>query len=278
MSTHFGLDFSNQRMPVLSVHGLLTILFDLFILWVLLYFGLGSWENALLLLKYNSPLSWLILTVVVFLILFRSDWRADLPIVTAGYLLGYWGEWWGTTRGVWTYWNGATPPNYLPPLWGIGLLTVYRLAGFIYPVLKKGSHKWLDWGMAACFVIFPLLTFPGSWSLLSAVDWHGRLDAHFLAGLIAAVVLVLYRFDLAKVFALYLCGIILGGIYEYLGTRMGEWSYITGEVPPLWIAPLWGMAAAAMIGLASLMHLFVTKITRVLKSSWRLWFGQKAAG
>jgi hypothetical protein len=66
--------------------------------------------------------------------------------------------------------------------------------------------------------------------------------------------LILYRFDLCRVFSLFLCGTVLGGLYEYLGTSMGEWAYVTGETPPIWIAPLWGLAAAAMTSLAALLQ------------------------
>jgi hypothetical protein len=104
-----------------------TLLADLFFLWVIVRYAMGGWQLGLYLLTRNGIIPWLILAGVLFLLLYRSDYRTDLPIFVAAVALGYWGEWWGTTRGLWTYWNGQTPPSYLPPLWGIGLLTVYRL-------------------------------------------------------------------------------------------------------------------------------------------------------
>jgi hypothetical protein len=87
------------------------------------------------------------------------------------------------------------------------------------------------------------------------VDWRDRLDYHFLAGLLVAAALICFRFDLRRVFVLYVCGTLLGGLYEFLGTTWGEWAYITGETPPLWIAPLWGLASVAMVRLAQLLSL-----------------------
>jgi hypothetical protein len=237
----------------------LTLLADLFFVWVLVHFGMGSLENGLALLVYFGPWSWLVLGLVVFLLLWRSNWRSDLPLFLAGWGLGYWGEWWGTTRGVWAYWNGAMPPDYLPPLWGLGLLTVYRLAGLLGPALDRPLLAWARRLMALSFVALPLLALLLQLPLLRAVDWRGRLDLHFLAGLLAGAALIAYRFDLRRAFALYLCGMLLGGLYETLGTQMGEWAYITGEQPPLWIVPLWGLAAVAMTSLAEILRVCVRK-------------------
>ncbi len=47
------------------------------------------------------------------------------------------------------------------------------------------------------------------------------------------------RADLATITA----GIVGGAIIEVWGTRAGLWYYYTGERPPLWILPAWGMSA-----------------------------------
>ena len=236
-----------------------TILADLFFLWALLHYGLGDLESAWLLIVGFSPLSWIILGLVLFLLLYRSDFRSDLPLFAAGWALGYWGEWWGTTRGVWWYWNGARPPDYLPPLWGLGVLTVYRLGLLLATRLPEELPAWVRWGMLGSFVALPVVALGRSWGLLAAVDWRGRLDIHFFAGILAAAILLRYHFELRRDFCLYLGGTLLGGMYEYFGTAFGEWTYITGEVPPLWIAPLWGLAAAAMFKLALLLRLGLEK-------------------
>ena len=46
---------------------------------------------------------------------------------------------------------------------------------------------------------------------------------------------------------------LLGGAYEWIGTSIREWTYITREAPPLWIIPLWGLACVAMVKLAQLL-------------------------
>ena len=229
---------------------LLTLLADLFFLWVIYHYAMGGAETAFYLLAHFGLLPWLLLAMVLFFLLYRSDYRTDLPLFAAGLALGYWGEWWGTTRGVWTYWNGAAPPDYLPPLWGIGLLTVYRLSGFFWPVLERPLPRWLGWLIGASFPLLPLLAFTWSGPRLAAVEWQGRLDGHFFVGLAVGIGLVLWRFDLRRAFPLYICGMLLGGLYEYLGTSSREWTYITGEIPPIWIIPLWGLAAVAMDKLA----------------------------
>ena len=234
----------------------LTCISDLGLLLALYHYGLGGWQNTLLLFSQYGWLPWLVLLIVLFLLVYRSDYRYDLPLFAAGLALGYWGEWWGTTRGVWAYWNGATPPDYLPPLWGLGLLTVYRLSRLLMPILDrlfpKPVSRTARLAMLGCFIGLPLLAFANSWPLLASVDWRGRLDTHFAAGLLAAILLLISGFDWQETFLLYLCGTLLGGAYEYLGTSWGEWAYITKEIPPLWIAPLWGYAAVAMVQLARL--------------------------
>lgn len=233
-----------------TVHTTLTLASNLILLAVLLHYGLGGWQSAVYLVSAFAPSSWLILGMVLFLLLFRSDYRSDVPLFAAGLALGYWGEWWGTTRGVWTYWNGATPPDYLPPLWGIGLITVYRLSHLLKPVPVERISRPLRAGLMSSFVLLPAITIAASWPRLIAVDWSRRLDGHFLAGCIVAAFLISYRFNLGEDFSIYLCGTALGWVYEYLGTSFGEWAYITAETPPLWIAPLWGLAAVAMCRLA----------------------------
>lgn len=247
----------------------LTLLADLFFLWVLLHFGMGGVESAYLLLTEFGALPWLILGAVVGLMLYRSDYRDDLPLFAAGLALGYWGEWWGTTRGVWAYWNGATPPLYLPPLWGIGLLTVYRLSALLAPQREQPASLWSQRLMQAGLLLIPPAALARSLPLLAQVDWRGRLDAHFIAGLLVAAALISYRFDLRQVFAIFVCGTLLGGFYEYLGTTWGEWAYITGENPPLWIAPLWGLASVAMVRLAQLMRQGLSATWRLLRQLWR---------
>jgi hypothetical protein len=242
----------------------LTLCADLFFVWALIHFGLGGTAGLRQLLAYAGLPGWGVLGAVLFLLLFRSDYRSDLPLFAAGVLLGYWGEWWGTTRGVWAYWNGATPPTYLPPLWGIGLLTVFRLSGLAAPLLQR-RPAWAEVGMKASLAALPVLGFALSWRRLAGVDWTGRLDLQLAAGVLAAGVLILVKFNLRRAFTLYLCGMLLGGLYETLGTRFGEWRYITGETPPLWILPLWGLACVAMANLAQILRDLLGRFAGILR-------------
>ncbi len=255
-----------------------TLLVNLFFLWVIFRYALGGWETAQILLTQIGFPAWIALAVVCALVLYRSDYRADVPLFIAAFALGYWGEWWGATRGVWTYWNHATPPDYLPPLWAIGLLTVTHLRALLIDVSLRAKRSNLPDNhkiassrkpllamtrtrafKAASFVALPALAFAYSAPRLAAVDWSSRLDANFFAGSVAGIALLLYRLDIDEAFGLYVCGMILGGTYEWLGTWMHEWTYITREVPPLWIIPLWGLACVAMVKLSRLMRLPLQK-------------------
>ncbi|MBI5303294.1 MAG: hypothetical protein HY868_14260 [Chloroflexi bacterium] len=243
---------------------ILTFLARLFFLWIIYQYALGGWENARIIFDYIGLSAWLALFTVIALVLYQSDWRADVPLFVAAYALGYWGEWWGTTRGVWTYSNGQTPPDYLPPLWAIGLLTVTHLRALIMGrgltqtnADKNNLSAFVRVNprpmfMLASFIALPVLTFAISAPKLTAVDWSGRLDAMLAAGILVGSALIAYRFNLDEAFELYLCGMLLGGTYEWLGTTMREWTYITGEAPPLWIIPLWGLACIAMLKLSRL--------------------------
>jgi len=183
-----------KRIPVSWQNRLLTLLSDLLLLWILLHFGMGGLPGARVLLPFFGLPGWALLALVVFLLLYRSDYRSDLPLFAAGLALGYWGEWWGTTRGVWTYWNGATPPDYLPPLWGLGLVTAFRLSGFWQGWLERAfarpPARWLSRCLAASFIILPVAGVLVSLPALAQVDWSARLDFHFFAGLLVGAALV----------------------------------------------------------------------------------------
>jgi hypothetical protein len=152
------------------------------------------------------------------------------------------------------------PPDYLPPLWGLGLVTAYRLSGFWQAALDHPLPRWLSRCLTASFIVLPLAGVLVSLPALSRVDWSGRLDFHFFAGLLVGAALVVYRFDLRRAFPLYVCGMLLGGLYEYLGTTFGEWSYLTGDQPPLWIVPLWGIVCVAMSNLAELVRQVIERL------------------
>jgi hypothetical protein len=71
---------------------LLTGLTDAAAIWILVHFGLGGWRSAISLLTDFGLLSWAILLPVLAFIIYRSDYRMDIPLFLAGFVLGYWGE------------------------------------------------------------------------------------------------------------------------------------------------------------------------------------------
>ncbi|MBN1535972.1 MAG: hypothetical protein JW908_04520 [Anaerolineales bacterium] len=237
-----------------------TLLSNLFFVWVILYFGMGGWDTALILLTNYGIIPWLILAIVCGLIFVKSNHRIDLPIFTAAVILGFWGEWWGTSRGFWTYWNNATPPLYLPPLWGIGVITVYHFKSLIFPWLEQHIPESIWKGASLLFIILPVWGFAHSWSALTGSDWPSRLDWHFAAGCLVGVVLIFFPVNWKETLLLYVCGTLIGGAYEYLGTSWGEWVYFTHEIPPWWIAPLWGYATVAMTKLPRFISRAIRKI------------------
>ncbi|RZA05110.1 MAG: hypothetical protein EOP11_13560 [Proteobacteria bacterium] len=66
------------------------------------------------------------------------------------------------------------------------------------------------------------------------------------------------RLDLSTVVA----GMVGGAIIEVWGTRAGVWYYYTGERPPLWILPAWGMSALSNERLQRILMAY-------LPASWR---------
>lgn len=52
------------------------------------------------------------------------------------------------------------------------------------------------------------------------------------------------------------------------GRVRGEWRYVTREVPPLWIAPLWRLASVAVVKLG----VIVRKLGALIDPSSGLWY------
>jgi hypothetical protein len=69
-----------------------------------------------------------IFLVLIALALYVGDPKRDLLVVISGSLVGGVLEWWGTTRGVWTYVSGGTPPLIVIVAWGVVCLAVVHLA------------------------------------------------------------------------------------------------------------------------------------------------------
>jgi hypothetical protein len=118
--------------------------------------------------------------------------------------------------------------------------------------------------LAALAVV--ILTLVLRWPQLAAAEWNAVarhpdwwLHADWLLlGLgIFFVFCTAYdahpRLDLATVAA----GMLGGAIIEVWGTRAGVWYYYTGERPPLWILPAWGMSALSNERLQRILMLYL---------------------
>ena len=250
-----------------------TVLFDLFMLWAILEFSLGGWENAKRL--YASWLShggwvatrgWILIGVLILLTLIKSNYKRDVPVFLSTFILAYWGEWWGTTRGVWRYFGNETPPLYIVFLWGISTITVYHLYLLLRGKEKKTENKYRTWIQMSILLALPVIGLAFTWQGLVRVELMKYVDIHPIAGIIVTLVLILKNFDWDESFWIFVCGTLLGGLYEYHGTASGGWEYITGRGLPLLIAPLWGFACIAMIKLGSLMREGFSRAVLLLRS------------
>jgi len=228
---------------------LATVLFDLFLLWVVVRFALGGWDTAIRLLPHQGPMFWVELFVMVSLVLIKSNFKYDIPLYLSAILLAYWGEWWGTSRGVWSYPYTRGVPTYVFMTWGVCLLSVYHL----YLIVRRleGEKERKVWSWIKVLSVFALLVIglALSWTGIVRIDWTRVADVHFFGGIVVCALLILKNFDLNETFWIFFCGTLLGALYEYCGTSTGNWNYATGQGMPLVIAPLWGLACVGMIKL-----------------------------
>ena len=231
-----------------------TFLFDLFLLWVILRFNLGGWERAIQLYSHGLTVWGGVIIGIAFLIVYKSDFRTDIPLFLSAFVLGYWGEWWGTTRGVWTYVTKETPPINVIFFWGVCLLAVYHL----HLVFRGNREKMVDKRAAKIMMVtlfvLPLIGLALTWKGIVRVDWFKVVDVHPIAATLLCLVLILRDFELRETFWIFVCGTFIGGFLEHYSTAAGGYRYITGEGIPLLIAPLWGIACVAMVKLGVLIR------------------------
>ena len=245
---------------------LATVLFDLFLLWVVLRFALGGWDTAIRLLPHQGPLFWVEMFVLVSLLLIKSNFKNDNPLFLSAVHLAYWVEWWGTSRGVWSYPYTARVPTYVIMTWGACLLTVYHLYLIVRRLEGKKERKVWSWIKILSLLSLPVIGLALTWTGIFRIDWTRVADVHFFGGMAVCAHLILKNFDLNETFWIFACGTLLGGLYEYCGTATGNWSYATGEGMPLVIAPLWGLACVGMIKLGFFGQGGFLRVTGFLRS------------
>ncbi len=238
------MDFLKRHYVILG-----TALFDLFLLWTVVHYVFGGWGRTVRVYS-TGPAVWagtiLVLTV---LNLVKSDFRTDVPMYVSAFGLAYWLEWWGTTRGVWTYSGNRTPPIEEIFLWGICLLAVFHSNLLL---LGRGERKWgkyATWAMVLLLFVLPLVGLVFTWEFIIRIDWLKYLDLHSVIAVVFASVLILKDFDLKETFLVFVCGTLLGGFLETLGTASGRYAYLSGTGAPLLVGPIWGVTCVVMVKL-----------------------------
>jgi hypothetical protein len=75
---------------------------------------------------FNSSMTIMACLLVGFLIITPVDHRSEVLIFLAGSALGYFLEYWGTTRECWTYYTGQTPPLFAVLAHGMASVAFWR--------------------------------------------------------------------------------------------------------------------------------------------------------
>ncbi len=250
MSNRLSLeDFPKRRYVIAG-----TVLFDLFLLWVILRFELGGWEGGVRYFSQGLTVWGGVILCMVFFTLYKSDFRMDVPLFLSAFVLGYWLEWWGTTRGVWTYASKETPPIGVVFFWGICLVAVYHSHLVLRRRRQKEEEKILTWRkmLVLCAVLGIAAAFASKG--FAELDRTKHFDIHSIAAIALGGSLILRGFDPIETLLIFLIGGGLGGLLESLATAAGTYRYVTGQGIPLFVAPFWGMTCVVMVKLAYLIR------------------------
>ena len=224
-----------------------TLLFDLFLLWTVFHIVLGGWERTVRVYSTGPTVWGSIILVLTLLNLIKSDFRTDIPMYLSAFGLAYWLEWWGTTRGVWTYSGNQTPPLGEIFLWGICLLSVFHTSLLFLGVDPREKGKISTWAMILVLCVLPVVGFVLTWKFIISVDWMKYFDMHSVVAVLFAAVLLLKDFDLKQTFLVFVGGTFLGGLLETLGTASGRYAYLSGTGAPLMVGPIWGVTCVVMV-------------------------------
>jgi hypothetical protein len=100
----------------------------------------------IIMLAYVAPtmdksLTWAALALCVLLTLTPRDERGAVLTFIAGAGLGYFLERWGTTRGCWTYYSGATPPLFAVLAHGMAAVAFWRTAALVRSLLPSRAKS-----------------------------------------------------------------------------------------------------------------------------------------
>jgi hypothetical protein len=82
----------------------------------------------------GHPFSWIFLGFMLGMLAWPCpDRRQDLMLMVAGSMLGFFLEYWGTSRHCWTYYDGQVPPIAAVIAHGLAAVTIQRIAGKLAP-------------------------------------------------------------------------------------------------------------------------------------------------
>jgi uncharacterized membrane protein YagU involved in acid resistance len=89
--------------------------------------------------------------LVGYVIMTPVDHRSEVLIFLAGSSLGYFLEYWGTTRECWTYYTGQTPPLFAVLAHGMASIVFWRtwrvlsmVFGKVSPLTKGWINTWQE--------------------------------------------------------------------------------------------------------------------------------------
>jgi len=94
-------------------------------------------------LTLNKPFTVAALLLCALIILSPGRKRTALLIFIAGAGLGYFLEFWGTTRECWTYYTRETPPLFAVLAHGMAALAFARAGALVYEIaVERGGARW----------------------------------------------------------------------------------------------------------------------------------------
>ncbi len=77
-----------------------------------------------------SPATWLVCAAMVVVVATTRNRRQDLALFLGGGMLGVFLEYWGTSRGCWTYWTHEVPPPIAACAHGFASVAFQRVIEF----------------------------------------------------------------------------------------------------------------------------------------------------
>lgn len=94
--------------------------------WLLLG-GFTLWMVWFMRPAWSHPGTWAVLVVMGAVVVHVGDPRSDVALFLGGSFLGSFLEYWGTSRGCWTYYTAEIPPLVAIPAHGFAALAFWRV-------------------------------------------------------------------------------------------------------------------------------------------------------